>query len=651
MHCEPMFMNYAAPSPSASTAWPIAPSPSWPDRNRLSTSSEMLAIGIGKGAQSSTDGDGPGSTSLHRPHATAFNATDFATPTKLADHIRALVPNRQVNVQRLATIAVANILPRTSFKLAVQEDGLGVAAIWPIQEPFENTAAVYRGEPWGRGPAVAQYGPLPTPGAEQSRYAHIADKGVYTSRHFTCALFYPQALNNPLLTSRSLLTGELAAEDCPRAVRLILQFAHVGPPMHVVKRPVYHQYVFRPEQLTLTHIIVVGAHGVMEAQEYLLRTARAQRANLIYRRHLESADVANRLSALLLRHAELSLAADHLEIVDLRRRQKGANRARHDEAARTITALASLAFVHWEGVAPDRTPHGAWPRDSDTSSGAWLYRADRHRAAVLAASTRSGTSAPSSKAASSSSSRPAADSQASSSGSRSIPASDPMRTWTDLLEALDSGADADILRSTTEAPRGPSMLDAALPKVSTAVPRAVASAAKVAASAPPPSSATSTSEAPSSPNSPTSVAEAPVTEAPGPYPNPPAALGVRSKEEEEAPSSPASIAEAPRTIVSAKPARLAAPPMFAATASVPASTVARVKRERSRSPPRARKAPADPPLTQAKPMAHVLAKTEALAAVTQPKSAVAHDAIGTNSAASPSPTPRGDERPASPAGA
>ena len=81
-----------------------------------------------------------------------------------------------------------------------------------------------------RGPAITQFGALPTGGAEQALYAHIAPSGVYTTRHFGCAWGYPQLLQNPVLNSRGLISGELAAEDCPRAVRLVLQFEPTGPP-------------------------------------------------------------------------------------------------------------------------------------------------------------------------------------------------------------------------------------------------------------------------------------------------------------------------------------------------------------------------------------------------------------------------------------
>ena len=137
-----------------------------------------------------------------------------------------------------------------------------------------------------------------------------------------------------------------------------------------------------------------------------MRAARLHRANLAHRRNVDAEDLANRLSEVLQCHAALALAKYRNEITELRRRQKAVIRARTDEALRTVAALKCLAFVHWEGVNPDQSPHGAWPRDCDTSSCAWLYRADRHRAHQLATTMR----APASHASASSSSAAAASS-------------------------------------------------------------------------------------------------------------------------------------------------------------------------------------------------------------------------------------------------
>ncbi len=65
-------------------------------------------------------------------------------------------------------------------------------------------------------------------------YAHVADSGVYTARHFTSGLGYPQALKDLALDSKGLLTGELAAENCPRALRLVFEYATYGDPFHTV---------------------------------------------------------------------------------------------------------------------------------------------------------------------------------------------------------------------------------------------------------------------------------------------------------------------------------------------------------------------------------------------------------------------------------
>ncbi len=70
-----------------------------------------------------------------------------------------------------------------------------------------------------------------------------------------------------------MMVGELAAADCPRAIRLVLQYDTSGNPIHTGMRKPHPQLVYQPHQLTLTHVIVVGAHWVPAAQEATMREA------------------------------------------------------------------------------------------------------------------------------------------------------------------------------------------------------------------------------------------------------------------------------------------------------------------------------------------------------------------------------------------
>ena len=123
------------------------------------------------------------------------------------------------------------------------------------------------------GPAIVQLGPVSAAGAETDLFAHSSARGVYTTRHFRCALGYPRQLRNKAYDSQCMMVGELAAADCPRAIRLVLQYDTSGNPIHTGMRKPHPQLVYQPHQLTLTHVIVVGAHWVPAAQEATMREA------------------------------------------------------------------------------------------------------------------------------------------------------------------------------------------------------------------------------------------------------------------------------------------------------------------------------------------------------------------------------------------
>jgi hypothetical protein len=316
-----------------------------------------------------------------RPHA---DTRIGRTPPSIIDHIRALLVERPVHVHQLVALAIVNILPRTSIKIAVDEDGRGCASMSATREPWINMRAVYRGEPWGRGPAIVQLGPVSAAGAETDLFAHSSARGVYTTRHFRCALGYPRQLRNQAYDSQCMMVGELAAADCPRAVRLVLQYDTSGNPIHTGMRKPHPQLVYQPHQLTLTHVIVVGAHWVPAAQEATMREASRVRDLEFRSRNRREDDLTIRLENAPLRGGP-GRAADRNSIDIMARLLRSIGRSRTLEAIRTHGALRCLAFVDWEGDNTDGTARSRWPLDSDTCRMAMVYRSDRTRAQQLAA--------------------------------------------------------------------------------------------------------------------------------------------------------------------------------------------------------------------------------------------------------------------------